>query len=142
MPHTLTFIPQPEKDPLMRFSPSTADLVAYISSLVAGVLLILLGVSPESIAAIALGLSTLYAAWQGHRPPKSSQDAPPPSTRSDGAPSIGSNIDAAATQAPDLAAYEGVGVTPADPANSDAADENSAPAVVENWTVDQANRSR
>lgn len=60
----------------MRRSSSMMDLWAFVAVLLAGVLLILLGVSPQSIASVAVGLATLYAAWQGRRPPASFRSAP------------------------------------------------------------------
>jgi hypothetical protein len=79
----------------MKFSPKTSDLIAFISVLLTGVLLIFLGVSPQSIAATALGMSTLYAAWHGHRPPSSALTVQPPGTRPDVAPdsSAGASAD-------------------------------------------------
>jgi hypothetical protein len=42
------------------------DLIIFLAILTTGVVLIALGVLPESLATIAVGLSSLYAAWNSH----------------------------------------------------------------------------
>lgn len=51
----------PRRSPLL-------DLIAYIAALATGVTLIALGLSPESLAAVAIALAGLYSAWRMGRP--------------------------------------------------------------------------
>ncbi|WP_406636584.1 hypothetical protein [Amycolatopsis sp. WGS_07] len=44
------------------------DLIAFVAVLATGVLLTALGVTPESIALIAIALTGLYVAWRTGRP--------------------------------------------------------------------------
>ncbi|WP_420034430.1 hypothetical protein ACN2WE_19565 [Streptomyces sp. cg28] len=54
------------------------DLIVFLAVLAAGTALVLLGVAPESLAAVAVTVSGLYAAWRGHATPP----PPPPSPSS------------------------------------------------------------
>ncbi|MFF9651395.1 hypothetical protein [Streptomyces sp. NPDC014622] len=55
------------------------DLVVFLAVLGTGTVLVLRGVAPESLAAIAVAVSGLYAAWRGNdRPPQ------PPAAPGDG----------------------------------------------------------
>ncbi|MFI1969413.1 hypothetical protein [Streptomyces cinnamoneus] len=46
------------------------DLIVFLAVLATGTVLVALGVAPQSLAAIAIALSGLYAAWRGgHREP-------------------------------------------------------------------------
>ncbi|MFD4135700.1 hypothetical protein [Streptomyces goshikiensis] len=47
------------------------DLAAFALTLVTGVTLIALGLSPESLAAVAIALAGLYSAWRTGRSPVS-----------------------------------------------------------------------
>jgi hypothetical protein len=44
------------------------DLIAFIVVLATGVTLVALGLSPESLAAVAAALAGLYSAWRADRP--------------------------------------------------------------------------
>ncbi|WP_411073854.1 hypothetical protein [Streptomyces sp. cmx-4-7] len=59
------------------------DLVAFLAVLATGAVLVLCGVAPESLAAIAVAVSGVYAAWRGNggppRPPTTGTGTPPPS---------------------------------------------------------------
>lgn len=48
----------------MRNPNPRVDLVAFVSVLLTGVVLIACKVRPEAVSTVALGLSTLYAAWR------------------------------------------------------------------------------
>ncbi|GGV35507.1 hypothetical protein [Streptomyces spectabilis] len=76
----------------MHFPRRRTDLAAFLAVLVTGVVLILCGVRAETVSTVAIGLSTLYAAWQrqegtprapdardasGPRPPDSGDRRPP-----------------------------------------------------------------
>ncbi len=50
-----------------------ADLLAFFMVLATGILLVALGLSPESLAAVTIALATLYSAWRAGRP----SSAPP-----------------------------------------------------------------
>ncbi|QDQ15400.1 hypothetical protein [Streptomyces spectabilis] len=57
------------------------DLAAFLAVLVTGVVLILCGVKAETVSTVAIGLSTLYAAWQrqeGAPRDPDARDAPGP----------------------------------------------------------------
>lgn len=45
----------------------TLELIAFIAVLATGVILIALGVAPESLAAITIALAGLYLAWRTGR---------------------------------------------------------------------------
>jgi hypothetical protein len=49
----------------MRGPRGRTDLVAFLAVLSTGVILVLSGVAPEAVSVVAIGLSTLYAAWRG-----------------------------------------------------------------------------
>lgn len=49
------------------------DLLAFSMVLATGILLVALGLSPESLAAVTIALATLYSAWRTGRP----SSAPP-----------------------------------------------------------------
>jgi hypothetical protein len=53
--------------PLRR--PAALDLAAFFMVLTTGVTLVALGLSPESLAAVAIALAGLYSAWHTGRPP-------------------------------------------------------------------------
>jgi cation transport ATPase len=44
------------------------NLIVFLAVLTTGVVLIAMGVLPESLATIAVGLSSLYAAWNSQEP--------------------------------------------------------------------------
>ncbi|MBP2403644.1 hypothetical protein SNS2_2621 [Streptomyces netropsis] len=44
------------------------DLIVFVAVLATGIVLICLGVAPQSLATIAIALSGLYASWRGGRP--------------------------------------------------------------------------
>ncbi|MFI1255982.1 hypothetical protein ACH4U6_19695 [Streptomyces netropsis] len=44
------------------------DLIVFVAVLATGIVLICLGVAPESLATVAIALSGLYASWRGGRP--------------------------------------------------------------------------
>jgi hypothetical protein len=47
----------------------TADLLAFLAVLAVGVILICTAhVSPDALAAVAVGLGALFAGWAGYRP--------------------------------------------------------------------------
>lgn len=46
----------------------TQDLIAFVASLATGTALVVLGVPPESLTAVAVALAALYAVWRGARP--------------------------------------------------------------------------
>ncbi|WP_037826382.1 hypothetical protein [Streptomyces sp. NRRL B-1347] len=48
----------------MHFPRRRTDLAAFLAVLVTGVVLILCGVKAETVSTVAIGLSSLYAAWQ------------------------------------------------------------------------------
>ncbi|MFF8729795.1 hypothetical protein ACF073_25370 [Streptomyces sp. NPDC015171] len=58
----------------MRGPRRRTDLVAFLAVLLTGVVLVLSGIAPEAVSTVAIGLSTLYAAWRGGR---SSEDREP-----------------------------------------------------------------
>jgi hypothetical protein len=41
------------------------DLIAFLAVLAAGLGLVLMGVQPEAVTTLAVGLSSLYSAWVG-----------------------------------------------------------------------------
>ncbi|MEV6805837.1 hypothetical protein ACH4NF_26110 [Streptomyces sp. NPDC017248] len=41
--------------------------MAFLAVLLTGVVLVLSGIPPEAVSTVAIGLSTLYAAWRGDR---------------------------------------------------------------------------
>ncbi|MBL1108096.1 hypothetical protein JK361_26485 [Streptomyces sp. 5-8] len=51
----------------MRGPRGRTDLVAFLAVLLTGVILVLTGIPPEAVSTVAIGLSTLYAAWRGER---------------------------------------------------------------------------
>lgn len=51
----------------MRGPRGRTDLVAFLAVLLTGVVLVLSGIPPEAVSTVAIGLSTLYAAWRGDR---------------------------------------------------------------------------
>lgn len=52
-----------KKGQTMHHPQRRADLVVFLAVLLTGVVLVLCGVRPETVSTIAIGLSTLYAAW-------------------------------------------------------------------------------
>ncbi|KUF15084.1 hypothetical protein [Streptomyces silvensis] len=52
----------------MHFPRRRTDLAVFLAVLLTGVVLILCRVRPEAVSTIAIGLSTLYAAWQRREP--------------------------------------------------------------------------
>lgn len=44
------------------------DLIAFVMVLATGVTLVALGLSPESLAAVAIGLASLYSVWRAGQP--------------------------------------------------------------------------
>lgn len=48
----------------MRTPSPRNDLIVFVAVLLTGVVLIICRVRPEAVSTIAIGLSTLYAAWQ------------------------------------------------------------------------------
>jgi hypothetical protein len=40
------------------------DLIAFLATLAAGVLLTFLGTSPQDLASVMIGISSLYTAWR------------------------------------------------------------------------------
>ncbi|MEU5890774.1 hypothetical protein ABZ835_28585 [Streptomyces sp. NPDC047461] len=56
------------------------DLVVFLAVLVTGVVLVLSGIEPEAVSTVAIGLSTLYAAWQRQdaSPGRREQEPPAP----------------------------------------------------------------
>ncbi|GGR22640.1 hypothetical protein WEB32_15710 [Streptomyces netropsis] len=44
------------------------DLIVFVAVLATGIVLVCLGVAPESLATVAIALSGLYASWRGGRP--------------------------------------------------------------------------
>ncbi|MFJ5802982.1 hypothetical protein [Streptomyces decoyicus] len=51
------------------------DVVVFLAVLGSGTVLVLSGVAPESLAAIAVAVSGLYASWRGNGgPPKPPSD--------------------------------------------------------------------
>ncbi|AJT66229.1 hypothetical protein [Streptomyces chattanoogensis] len=42
------------------------DLIGFLAVLATGIILIRMGVAPQSLATAAIALSGLYAAWRGH----------------------------------------------------------------------------
>ncbi|MCX4808487.1 hypothetical protein ACFWWM_23585 [Streptomyces sp. NPDC058682] len=45
------------------------DLIIFLAVLATGAALVLRGTTPESLATIAVAVSSLYAAWRGGGPP-------------------------------------------------------------------------
>ncbi|PJJ01995.1 hypothetical protein BX264_2319 [Streptomyces sp. 2333.5] len=60
------------------------DLVVFLAVLGSGTVLVLSGVAPESLAAIAVAVSGLYAAWRGNGGPPQPPSSPPSSGDSKG----------------------------------------------------------
>ncbi|MGW2448810.1 hypothetical protein [Streptomyces sp. NPDC001675] len=55
------------------------ELIAFIAVLVTGVVLIWLGMPPDTLATVGVGLSDLYSTWRGHasHANRASQHTPP-----------------------------------------------------------------
>lgn len=62
----------------MRAPRRSTDLAVFIAVLLTGVVLILCRVQPEAVSTIAIGLSTLYAAWHRQDAAQRSDDDPGP----------------------------------------------------------------
>ena len=62
----------------MRSARRRTDLVVFLAVLVTGVVLVLSGIQPEAVSTVAIGLSTLYAAWQRQEGPSRREEARPP----------------------------------------------------------------
>ncbi|MGC0206537.1 MULTISPECIES: hypothetical protein [Streptomyces] len=62
----------------MRSARRRTDLVVFLAVLVTGVVLVLSGIQPEAVSTVAIGLSTLYAAWQRQEGPPRREEARPP----------------------------------------------------------------
>ncbi|MFE5511247.1 hypothetical protein ACFQ9J_11620 [Streptomyces sp. NPDC056529] len=61
----------------MRAPRRSTDFAAFLTVLLTGVVLVLCGVRPEAVSTIAIGLSSLYAAWQRQEgPPRRTDDDP------------------------------------------------------------------
>ncbi|MEW2809863.1 hypothetical protein AB0929_22570 [Streptomyces massasporeus] len=71
----------------MRSARRRTDLVVFLAVLASGVVLVLSGIRPEAVSTVAIGLSTLYAAWQRPEGPPRREEAgtpaPPEGGRSD-----------------------------------------------------------
>jgi hypothetical protein len=62
----------------MRSARRRTDLVVFLAVLATGVVLVLSGIQPEAVSTVAIGLSTLYAAWQRQEGPPRGEEARPP----------------------------------------------------------------